>query len=216
MVVYDRIRLIGSLKVSQFLRAAQIANEVELTDDPKNPATLAPSFLVSVPQMRDPHFDHSVVYLIAHNDSGAFGITINRPGKLTLSEVCKELGIAPVLGDRVYNGGPVEPERGFVLHSGGQALDGAETIEPGIHISGLPETLQKLCGGGIRFRLFLGYAGWAPGQLEDEIGGGAWLSIPSAPHYIFETAPEAIWERVLRDAGIDPGAIFTPNQNSVN
>jgi putative transcriptional regulator len=187
-----------------------------MSADKPSLTTLAPSFLVSVPQMRDPHFNHSVVYLIAHNKTGAFGITINRPGKLSLSEVCKELGIAPVLGDPVYNGGPVEPERGFVLHGGGQALDGAETIEPGIHISGLPETLQKLCGGDIRFRLFLGYAGWGPGQLENEISGGAWLSIPSAPRYIFDTAAEAIWERVLRDAGIDPGAIFTPNQNSVN
>lgn len=171
---------------------------------------------MSVPQMRDPHFDHSVIYLIAHNNNGAFGITINRPGQLNLADVCKELGINTKSSGIVFNGGPVEPERGFVLHGGGDALDGAETIEPGIHISGLPETLQRLCNSNTDFRLFLGYAGWAPGQLENELSCGAWLSIPSSPRYIFDSAPQSIWERVLRDAGIDPGAIVTPKQNSIN
>lgn len=177
---------------------------------------IAPGFLVSVPQMLDPDFQHSVVYLIAHGDEGAFGLTINRPGQLTLPEVCAELGFEPKSDGAVFRGGPVEPHRGFMLHGGAAALSGAETIEPGVHISGMPETLKTACDGGMTFRLFLGYSGWGPGQLEQELSHGAWLSVQSTPHHIFETDPNAVWERVLRDAGIDPGLIVPPANDTVN
>lgn len=166
--------------------------------------------------MQDPDFEHSVVYLIAHGDEGAFGLTINRPGQLTLPEVCAELGFEPAVQSAVFRGGPVETHRGFLLHGGDRTLEGAETIEPGIHISGLPETLKLACDGKARFRLFLGYSGWGPGQLEQELSQGAWLSVPSSPRYIFEIEPADVWDRVLRDAGIDPGMIAPSAPSDVN
>ncbi|XP_060085393.1 UPF0301 protein SPO0296-like, partial [Ylistrum balloti] len=176
--------------------------------DQETETRLAPSFLVSVPQLQDPHFERAVVYLITHGEEGAFGLTINRPGQLTLPEVCSEFGFTSTSDAGVFQGGPVDPNRGFLLHSGGDALEGSETIETGIHISGLPETLKQVCNGQIQFRLFLGYSGWAPGQLDQELGQGAWLTVPSDPQHIFETSPDNVWDQVLRGVGIDPGMIM--------
>lgn len=180
---------------------------------------LTGTLLISTPAMGDPRFAHSVIYLCAHGSEGAFGLVLNRPLKrLRLAEVLGQLSI-PV--DRmnpatpVLAGGPVETQRGFVLHSGdgdanapvsgggpkGQALPG------GLVLSASTEVLRALAAGrGPRqWLLLLGYSGWGPGQLEAEIGQNAWLTCAAPNALIFDPAPgDHQWSDALRSMGVDP------------
>ncbi len=177
---------------------------------------LAPGLLVAVPQMADDNFDHSVVYLISHDDDGAFGLVLNRPSEFDLADVCQEFDIQSKRTDPVFAGGPVETNRGFLLHSGQPIPDQSEEVEEGVQISGRPDVLEQFCKGEDMFRLFVGYSGWGPGQLEAEISVGAWLTLPSRTDYVFSEQPETLWTRVLDDAGIHPGTIATPDAGTVN
>ncbi|RMF12883.1 MAG: YqgE/AlgH family protein [Candidatus Dadabacteria bacterium] len=188
-----------------------------MTDEPQT-TSLAPGFLVSVPQLQDPNFDHAVVFLIAHGEEGAFGLTVNRRADVDLEDVLDELELpaADHANGEVLLGGPVEPGRGFLLHGGDTPLPGAETVGDGIHLSGEPETLRLAVAGATPFRLCLGYAGWGPGQLEAEFTQGAWLTAPAAPRYLFELPVNQVWERVLRDIGIDPATIRLSDDGPAN
>jgi len=169
-------------------------------------ADLAPGLLVAVPQLDDPNFARSVVYLIAHSDEGAFGLVLNRPADVDLHTVCAELGLEAATQDPVYMGGPVDIGRGFVLYRGA-AEDDASEVQPGVQLSGEPDVLSQLLARRGSFRLYLGYAGWAPGQLEQELAAGAWLTVPSRPEYLLDVDADALWARVIRDQGIDPATI---------
>lgn len=175
---------------------------------------LTGKLLISTPAMGDPRFAHSVIYLCAHGAEGAFGLVLNRPLKrLRLAEVLTQLSIP---GDRmnaaapVLAGGPVETQRGFVLHSGeGVQGDepGGQKLPGGLVLSASTEVLRAIAAGrGPRqWVLMLGYAGWGPGQLEDEIGQNAWLTC-AAPHaLIFDPQPgDHQWSDALRSMGVDP------------
>lgn len=167
---------------------------------------LAPGLLVAVPQLADPNFERSVVFLLAHGEEGAFGLVLNRPSLLVLRDVCAELGIETLRDDLVFIGGPVEEQRGFLLH-GDAAQPESEQLDEGIFLSGAPAVLSDLCGRSAPMRLFVGYAGWGPGQLEHELREGAWLTLPVRPEYIYSVEPDGLWERVLKDAGLDPRMI---------
>lgn len=178
--------------------------------------SLAPAFLVAVPQMLDPNFAQSVVYLISHNSEGAFGLILNRPSPIHLDDVAEELGLPQRLKQPIYFGGPVERNRGFVLHPCADLSTSSELIEEGIFLSGAPETLKKLVENGDTFKFFLGYSGWAPGQLEEEITHGSWLVLPSRREIILTTRVEHLWDRVLREVGIEPGAISSAGGQEIN
>lgn len=167
---------------------------------------LAPGLLVAVPQLADPNFERTVVFLLAHGEEGAFGLVLNRPSLLVLRDVCAELGIETMRDDIVFVGGPVEEQRGFLLHADENQPD-SERLDEGIHLSGAPDVLSQLCGGATPMRLFVGYAGWGPGQLERELQDGAWLTLPARAEYVYSVEPDGLWERVLRDAGLDPRMI---------
>lgn len=169
-------------------------------------ADIAPGLLVAVPQLNDPNFARTVVYLIAHSEEGAFGLVLNRLADVDLGTVCSELGIVTRARGPVYMGGPVDVGRGFVLYRG-PADDAASEVQPGVQLSGEPRVLSQLLARSDSFRLYLGYAGWAPGQLEQEISAGAWLTVPARPEYLLDISVDELWARVIRDQGIDPATI---------
>ncbi len=144
--------------------------------------SLAPTLLIAVPQLLDPNFRRSVVLLLQQSDEGALGVVVNHETPLLLRDLCRDQSI-DYSGDpkkHVRRGGPVQPENGLVLF-GPEHVDPADPedrqVLNGLHVSASRETLHRLCklprG---RFHCYAGYAGWAPEQLEQEIGAGSWIT----------------------------------------
>ena len=173
--------------------------------------------LIAMPGLNDPNFDHTVTYLLEHNAGGAFGLIINRPIDLDMGDILSQLNITstnPKLNAKpVMVGGPVQPERGFVLHRTGAAdktyWDSTARFDGGISVTTSPDILVALAEGrGPEDMLFiLGYAGWDAGQLEHELGENAWLSVAATPEIIFDVPLQDRWDAAARLLGIDPNAI---------
>jgi len=175
-------------------------------------SSLAPSLLVAMPQLQDPNFKRSVVLLVHHDGEGTFGLVVNRPADVTLDVVLDDLEV-DWRGDRnqpLAWGGPVQPNTGWVLFGDGAPveIDDANELTPGLSVAGSLDALRKLAHrppGALK--LMLGYAGWGPHQLEDELAQGAWLVAPVHPEVVFDVAPEAMWEHVVRSLGVDPATL---------
>lgn len=172
---------------------------------------LTGSLLISTPAMGDPRFSRSVIYLCDHGPDGAFGLVLNRPlPRLKLAQVLAQLGLGPVpaLADApVLSGGPVEMQRGFVLHSAPALGAEGQDLPDGLVLSASMEVLRALARGEgpEHWLLALGYAGWGPGQLEGEIAQNAWLTCAASRSLIFDPSPgEHQWNAALRSMGIDP------------
>jgi len=167
----------------------------------------APTFLIAVPQLIDPNFLRSVVLLLEHQDQGSMGLVINRPTDLTVGEFCDSQEM-PYNGDGsrpVFSGGPVQPDRAFLIHDSEHDGPETEVVTPSLRLSYSLESLEILSQSPPdRLRVYLGYAGWGPGQLADEVTTGAWLVSQISDSLIFETEPESIWELALRAMGIEP------------
>lgn len=167
------------------------------------PTALAGQLLVARDELRDPRFIRSVIYVVHHDATGAMGLIINRPiGDALLSELLEQAGLegTGVKGKiRVHFGGPVEPTQGFVLHTADYKIEGTEVVEDGIAVTASSDILQAIgTGTGPRQSLFaLGYAGWAPGQLEAEIKAGAWEIVPADKALIFDENADTKWERAM-------------------
>ena len=166
-------------------------------------------FLIAMPGLADPNFHHTVTYICAHNEDGAMGIIINRPLGLMLGEVLEQMEIKPDnnLADQmpIFHGGPVQADRGFVLHQPIQKWDYSIEICNEIGIATSRDILKAIAGGKGPENSFiaLGYAGWGAGQLEQEIKDNAWLNAPSDSSIIFKTPIEQRWEAAVALAGID-------------
>lgn len=173
----------------------------------------APILLLSMPQMADPNFARTVVLLCDYTDEGAFGLVVNRQmdePAWKLVQTDPPVRIDPQL--RLWVGGPVEPRRTWVLMSDAQGPeDEQREICPGVLLSVSHElTLQLLQSPpSSRSRLIVGYSGWAPGQLDQEIAASAWLSMDVDPHLIFGVPAEQMWETAIRKLGADPSALQT-------
>lgn len=172
---------------------------------------LTGQLLIAMPGMDDPRFSRSVVFICAHSDTGAMGLMINKPvGDMTLSEVFSRMQITPgqeAATAPVYFGGPVETERGFVLHRGTERADSEPlVIAGGYLLTATQDILVDLSKGqGPEPFLFaLGYAGWSPGQLEGEIAQNGWLTAPASPDLVFGAEYNTVWDAALRSIGIDP------------
>jgi putative transcriptional regulator len=169
-----------------------------------------PILLLAVPQLGDPNFFHSVVLIFQHDAEGAMGLTINRPTSLTLGEFARsqELSCRENLVSRpVYQGGPVELERGWLLHADSSLAERHEIL-PNLFLSAGSETLHTLLREGrADFRFLLGYAGWGAGQLEDEMKEGAWITVDAEARYVLATPASQVWGQVLQDLGIDPASL---------
>jgi putative transcriptional regulator len=166
---------------------------------------LAPGILIAVPQMDDPNFSRSVVLLIEHNESGAMGIVVNRPSDVPLQDIAREHGMDVHDGaGNAFIGGPVQRERGFLVHRRGEVGDSVK-LEEDVFLSVSTDALRALLAGDpASYRLCLGYAGWGAGQLEREMVAGGWLNSNISAKRLFDTPVEKIWEAVIRDLGIDP------------
>ena len=166
---------------------------------------LAPGLLIAVPQMEDPNFTRSVVLLVEHSEDGAMGIVFNRPSEVALSEIAREQGfpVHPEAG-LAFIGGPVSPERGFLLHRRSDVPDSIQ-LQDGLFLSVSTDSLKPLLEGDpCAYRLCLGYAGWGPGQLEREVIVGGWLTGKASAERIFDTPSEKVWDAAIRDLGFDP------------
>ena len=174
------------------------------------PTHLSGRLLVAMPGIEDPRFERSVILLCAHDADHAMGLTINRPvDGLTVTSLLKQLGVEAGPGavdDLVLMGGPVEQERGFVLHTndhGGQAP--GMDVGGGVFLTATREILEALSGRGIRPRralMALGYAGWDAGQLEREIRESVWLTCEADEALLFDDDHEHKWSRALAKIGI--------------
>jgi len=176
--------------------------------------TLVGNLLIAMPTLADPNFWHSVVLLGVHTqEEGAFGLVVNRPLDVAMTDVLKELG-HEVSGEdfpQVLGGGPVEPSHGFVLFESDAASDDEALLlaDHGLAVSGNTNTLLQLARGELssRYHLVLGYSGWAPGQLEREIEENSWLIAPVSTNIIFETPLQERWVAALKSIGVDPGSL---------
>jgi len=166
-------------------------------------------FLIAMPALEDPNFFHSVTYICEHNDQGAMGLVINQPLDIALSEVLTHMSIEISDNDMnftpVYLGGPVQPERGFVLHEPLGHWDSMLEITDSVGITTSRDILQAINDGKGpgRSLVALGYAGWAAGQLEQELVDNTWLTCPAETAIIFDTPTEKRWAAAAASLGID-------------
>jgi putative transcriptional regulator len=172
--------------------------------------TLTGQVLIAMPAMADPRFATSVVYVCAHTEDGAMGIVVNRPlASPSFADLLQQLGIDPVppaRSIRLCQGGPVDNARGFVLHTADWTGDGSLRVDDHMALTASLDILKAIAGGGgpQRGLLALGYAGWGPGQLEQEIMQNAWLSAPADPELLFDDRHETKWRRALAKLKVDP------------
>lgn len=171
---------------------------------------LTGQMLVATPSMQDPRFAKTVIFICTHGPEGAMGIVLNRLfGEMNFRGLLGQLNIALPNGARelpIHFGGPVDPARGFVLHSPDYFREGSAKITDKISLTATVEILQAMAEGGgpEKALLALGYAGWGAGQLEGELQSSVWLIVPSDPEIVFAPRMEAKWDRTLASNGIDP------------
>ena len=170
---------------------------------------LTNQFLIAMPSLQDPNFHRTVTYLCAHNEEGAMGIVINRPLDLKLGEVLDHMSIE-IANDRVNNmpvlqGGPVQRERGFVIHEPAGEWDAVLPVGNAIGVATSRDILTAVAQGDgpSRALVALGYAGWGAGQLEREVQQNAWLSGPADSSIIFDLPYEQRYESAARLLGVD-------------
>jgi putative transcriptional regulator len=172
--------------------------------------SLAGQLLVATPDLQDPNFSQTVVYLVHHDQSGAMGLVLNRVlGSGPLDKVLEGLGMPPggaaALELRVHYGGPVEPARGFMLHSPDYRAEDTVVLSDLVALTASPGILEDIAAGkGPKRSLFaLGYAGWGPEQLEGELAAGAWFLVEPDADLLFDEHPETKWQRAFDRRGID-------------
>ena len=185
--------------------------------------SVAGHVLCAVPRLTDPNFVRSVILMLEHSDQGALGLVINNPLPTKLSDVAEGLSLT-WLGDddaRCRLGGPVEPVRGWILHDQATWDPTAQEVMPGVYLTTSLDPVtsagrHRIGHPGSHYHFILGYAGWAPAQLEGEIAAGSWVAVPFdlggigyglAPRFVFETDPEQMWDDALRAIGVDPGRL---------
>lgn len=172
-------------------------------------ASLKSQLLIAMPTLQDPNFARTVTYICEHGDHGAMGIVLNRPTDLCLADVLQHMQIEGGMGAAgeqiVYLGGPVEEERGFVLHTHTEPWDSTLAVDEEISITTSRDILEAMARGtGPRRTLVaLGYAGWGAGQLERELQQNAWLSGPADQSILFDLPADQRWEAAARLLGVD-------------
>ena len=177
-------------------------------------SVLAPGFLVAAPPLGDPNFDRSVVLVAAHGPEGAFGWIINGREVMTLSELLVQAGVTkepPSLEGSVRVGGPVSPEQVWLVYREQHRFRDIEEqfeVGPGVIACASRRVLEAMAAGEAPSSLFglVGYAGWAPGQLENEIRVGAWLPVDLDVTLLFDEPREQLWQRAYERVGSTPMA----------
>ena len=185
--------------------------------DATQPINLTNHFLIAMPGMEDGTFARSVVYVCEHSEHGALGLIINKPGSISMADLFEKVDLplarAELGGQPVFQGGPVQTERGFVLHepitAEGLPLDesiyaSTLTVPGGLEMTTSKDVLEALSNGGgpRRVLITLGYSAWSEGQLESEIAGNSWLTVDADTSLIFDAPIELRYERALALLGL--------------
>jgi putative transcriptional regulator len=188
--------------------ATMLPAAIEQPADASHPAVyLIGQVLVASPSMGDPRFAGTVIYLVAHDQNGAMGLVLNRSlGEGSLKALLQGFGVDDAKTDgvvRLQYGGPVEPTRGFVLHSADYSGRNTRVIGDGVALSTGFDVLKALAvgGGPEQRRFYLGYAGWGPGQLEGELTRDDWMTAPADPAFIFDDDIDGVWKKATKSAG---------------
>jgi putative transcriptional regulator len=170
---------------------------------------LTNQFLIAMPSLQDMNFSQTVTYICEHNEEGAMGIVVNRPTNLLLHDILEQLEINDInleaREESIYIGGPVQPERGFVLHHDDSSWDSTLKVTSELSVTTSRDILESIAAGrGPNSHLVaLGYAGWDSGQLEEEISANSWLNGPADTQIIFSTPPELRWKAAAKLLGVD-------------
>jgi putative transcriptional regulator len=169
--------------------------------------------LIAVPHMEDPRFRHSVIFMCSHSRSGAVGLVVNKViDDMPFSDLLQQLDIErgeKANAIRVHFGGPVEPGRGFVLHTQDYKIDGTAQVAGGMSLTATTDILRDMAlGRGPQDSLLaLGYSGWGPGQLDREIQENGWLVVPPDRSLLFDKEVDTKWQRAYAKLGVEPGAL---------
>ena len=164
-----------------------------------------------MPQLVDPNFRRAVVLLLHHDEEGTFGLVVNRLTDVAVESLCSSLEIRWRGGkdESVHWGGPVQPDHGWVLLGDDDFdHDDVQEVVDGLRFTSSPDALRAIADQPPeRLRVFLGYAGWGPGQLANELAQGAWIVAPLASRFVFDEGDASLWEAVLRSLGINPATL---------
>lgn len=176
--------------------------------------SLTNHFIIAMPSLNDPDFEQSVSYICEHNNEGAMGVVINRPIDLTFADLCEQLDIEITDTDTadypIFDGGPVETERGFILHTPIGDWESTLTVTKDIGLTMSQDIIQAIAEGYDSdntppeyFIITLGYAGWSEDQIEDEIAENVWLNVEATPDILFKTPIEKRWNAAAAALGIN-------------
>ncbi|MDH5516546.1 MAG: YqgE/AlgH family protein [Gammaproteobacteria bacterium] len=167
-------------------------------------------FLIAMPSLDDVNFSQSVTYICEHNQEGAMGVTINRPSDILLQDILDQIQLksssSDIAHETIYHGGPVQTDRGFILHSKtDEKWDASLDVTDQIQLTSSKDILKAIASnqGPEQHLITLGYAGWGSGQLEQEMADNLWLSCPANADIIFHTPIEKRWESAASLLGID-------------
>lgn len=181
---------------------------------------LGGQLLLAMPAMNDPNFNGSVILVCEHGEEGALGLIVNRPMQLELGIVLKQLELPAdredIVKRPVFSGGPVETQRGFVVHDAPGRFPDSLDIGDALAVSSSEDVLSAISHGmgPDRFMIVLGYAGWGAGQLEGELRENSWLSVPATPELVFDTPVRDRWRRAAIQIGVDPLRISSESGNA--
>ena len=173
-------------------------------------------FIIAMPTLNDPNFFHTVTYLCQHNAEGALGIVINRTSDIKLGEIFRQMDISvtstAAIEKPVFAGGPVQQDRGFVIHTSGNQWDATMPISDSISLTTSRDIVEAIAAGEgpDRYLVALGYAGWGEGQLEKEMLDNAWLSTPSGDDVLFDVPVNQRWSAAAGQIGIDINRLTMP------
>lgn len=173
-------------------------------------------FLIAMPGLNDPNFDHALIYLCDHDTEGSMGLVINQASDVSTGELLDSLELlkpetdVSVRSQPVYCGGPVRKEQGFILHRDSKKpWLGTEQLADNLFITATKDILQDIANnqGPEQFLIILGYSGWGAGQLEEEIQDNAWLNAPADNRILFESQDQHRWQQAISSLGFNPEAL---------
>ena len=178
---------------------------------------LANHFLIAMPSMNDPIFGGAVVYICEHNDKGVLGVVINKPTDMTMDVLFDRIdlkvadGLRAALDEPIMFGGPVQDDRGFVLHSPGGRYSSSLAVTDDVAFTTSIDVLEAVANGSgpRRMLVSIGYAGWSPGQLEEEIARNGWLTVGADAHVLFDLPIDERYTAAIKLLGIDPLMLAT-------
>jgi putative transcriptional regulator len=208
------------MKKSKIDKTLPVPGLLQDAEDPLEPLganaggalNLANHFLIAMPSMQDPVFGGTVVYVCEHNENGVLGVVINKPTDMTMQvlferiDLTLEDGMESHVDEPIMFGGPVQDDRGFVLHTPGNRYSSSLTVTEDVAFTTSIDVLEAVAAGEgpSQMLVSIGYSGWSPGQLEDEISRNGWLTVGADPKILFNLPIEERYTAAMRLLGIDP------------